>query len=85
MLVTSTLFVRIPPPMLRLRMKNHCSTVIEFVTRDDEQVKKLLLNKEDQYHDYSLDNFEAELGGRFEIVERQRLGSGNRYLYYCTH
>ncbi len=59
--------------------------VIEFVTRDDEQVKKLLLNKEDQYHDYELENFEAQLGRRFQAVERKVLGSGNRYLYYCTH
>ncbi len=59
--------------------------VIEFVTRDDEQVKKLLLNKEDQYHDYHLKPFEEALERHFEIVDRQVLGSGNRYLYYCTH
>ena len=59
--------------------------VIEFVTRDDGMVKKLLLNKEDQYHDYHLENFEAELGRHFQVVQRQALGSGNRYLYHCKH
>ncbi|MEM9182075.1 MAG: hypothetical protein AAGB27_02875, partial [Pseudomonadota bacterium] len=58
--------------------------VIEFVSRDDEMVKRLLLNKKDQYSDYYLEPFEASLGRHFTIVERVSLGSGNRYLFHCT-
>ncbi len=58
--------------------------VIEFVSRDDEMVKRLLMNKKDQYSDYYLEPFEASLKRHFEIVERLPLGSGNRYLYHCS-
>lgn len=56
--------------------------VIEFVTKDDPMVKKLLLNKEDQYRDYDPPSFEAELVRRFEIVRREELEGGSRILYH---
>ena len=55
--------------------------VIEFVTREDAMVKKLLLNKEDHYVDYELGFFEQALEKRFEIKQRLELASGTRVLY----
>jgi len=57
--------------------------VIEFVTKDDPMVKTLLANKEDNYDDYSLENFEAQLKLHFTIATKKHLASGTRYLYYC--
>jgi hypothetical protein len=56
--------------------------VIEFVTRDDAMVQRLLLNKEDIYHDYQLASFEHEIGKHFETIARHELSSGSRILYF---
>lgn len=55
--------------------------VIEFVTKDDPRVRKLLLNKPDIYHDYEVGVFEQHLERRFEVLERQEVHSGTRLLY----
>ena len=57
--------------------------VIEFVTKDDEMVQRLLQNKDDQYADYELEHFERCLKQRFTVRQRQPLTSGNRYLFHC--
>lgn len=57
--------------------------VIEFVTRDDQMVQRLLRNKEDQYADYHLDVFERELAARCDVLRREALGSGSRVLYFA--
>jgi hypothetical protein len=57
--------------------------VIEFVTKDDPMVKRLLLNKEDIYHDYEQENFEAVLESRYEIISRETLEMGTRTLYFA--
>ena len=55
--------------------------VIEFVTREDEMVRRLLRNREDQYDDYQLDVFERELSARCAVLRRQVAASGTRILY----
>ena len=62
------------------RLRSHL--VIEFVTRGDAMVQRLLLNKDDIYHDYHLDVFEREVHRRFETMAREELGSGTRILYF---
>jgi SAM-dependent methyltransferase len=57
--------------------------VIEFITKEDPMVKKLLRNKEDQYADYALESFERVLRARYATVHREALASGTRYLYYA--
>lgn len=57
--------------------------IIEFVTKADPMVKLLLKNKDDQYHDYELDNFERTLASKFTIVKQCPLTSGTRYLFYA--
>lgn len=56
--------------------------IIEFVTKDDLMVKKLLRNKEDIYDDYALPLFEAALRKHFEIVRQASLQNGQRVLYF---
>ncbi len=56
--------------------------VVEFADRDDPMVERLLARKRDGAHpDYNLDNFDRELAQRFEIEQRQPIGSGRRVLY----
>ena len=56
--------------------------VIEFPTREDPMVKKLLAPKRDGLHpDYELDFFERTLNEAFEVERSERLESGTRVLY----
>lgn len=57
--------------------------VIEFATREDEMVRRLLRNKDDQYADYDLDGFERALIARYVVVRRETLPAGTRTLYWA--
>ena len=58
--------------------------VIEFPTREDPMVKKLLAPKRDGLHpDYELGFFERTLKEAFEVERSERLESGTRVLYYA--
>lgn len=57
--------------------------VIEFVGRDDEMVQTLLRNKDDQYDDYHLDPFEAELALHFDVRASRPLKGGKRKIYFA--
>ncbi len=62
-----------------------CALVIEFPTREDPMVKKLLAPKRDGLHsDYELEFFERSLREAFEVERSERLESGTRVLYYAT-
>lgn len=60
------------------------SLVIEFVGRDDEMVKALLANREDQYDDYEEATFRELLAARFEIVREEPLKGGKRRILFAT-
>ena len=58
--------------------------VIEFPTREDPMVKKLLAPKREGLHpDYELGFFERCLNEAFEVERSERLESGTRVLYYA--
>jgi SAM-dependent methyltransferase len=58
--------------------------VIEFPTREDPMVKKLLAPKREGLHpDYELEFFERTLDEAFEVERSERLESGTRVLYYA--
>lgn len=60
------------------------SLVIEFPTREDPMVKKLLGPKRDGLHpDYERESFEAVLAELFDVERRERLESGTRLLYFA--
>jgi hypothetical protein len=61
-----------------------CSLVIEFPTREDPMVKKLLAPKRDGLHpDYELGFFERCLNEAFDVERSERLESGTRVLYFA--
>jgi SAM-dependent methyltransferase len=58
--------------------------VIEFPTRDDPMVKKLLAPKREGLHpDYELGFFERTLNEAFDVQRSERLQSGTRVLYHA--
>jgi hypothetical protein len=60
------------------------SLVIEFPTREDPMVQKLLAPKREGLHpDYELGFFERCLGEAFEVERSERLESGTRILYHA--
>jgi hypothetical protein len=60
------------------------SLVIEFPTRDDPMVQKLLAPKREGLHpDYELDFFERCLNEAFAVERSERLQSGTRVLYFA--
>jgi hypothetical protein len=60
------------------------SLVIEFPTREDPMVKKLLAPKREGLHpDYELTFFERCLNEAFEVDRSERLESGTRVLYFA--
>ena len=58
--------------------------IIEFISKEDLMVQRLLLNKDDTYSDYSRDAFESYLQRYFRIVSRAELPGGTRFLYHAT-
>ena len=57
--------------------------VIEFPTREDPMVKKLLLHKSQKHEDYHRDAFERHLAVHFTIEQSISTGSGTRHLYHA--
>lgn len=59
------------------------SLIIEFITKQDPMVQKLLRGRNDNYADYELDVFERMLNELFDVVRSERLQSGTRVLYFA--
>ena len=58
--------------------------VIEFISKEDAMVQRLLLNKDDTYGDYNREAFEHYLQQYFRIASRSELPGGTRFLYHAT-
>lgn len=56
--------------------------IIEFPTREDPMVKRLLQTKEDIFDDYNVESFEASISRRFQIIDQLRLPGNTRVLYF---
>lgn len=69
---------------LRWLRSLNSDVVLEFVTRQDEMVVKLLTNKKEQYLDYDLPQFIEECGLFFDIEDRMSLKNGRRELFFLT-
>lgn len=55
--------------------------VIEFVPKEDSQVKILLSTREDIFDDYHQEGFEKAFSNHFDLVEKQQVGDSVRTLY----
>jgi SAM-dependent methyltransferase len=55
--------------------------VIEFVPKEDSQVKRLLATREDIFADYTPAGFEAAFGKHFAIVDQREVKGSARAMY----
>jgi len=55
--------------------------IIEFVPKEDSQVKRLLATREDIFPNYTQKCFEEAFSQCFKIVARQQLNESNRSIY----
>lgn len=55
--------------------------VIEFVPKEDSQVKRLLATREDIFPDYTYEGFEAAFAKYFNICESAQIKDSKRRLY----
>lgn len=62
----------------------NCEVVIEMLTKEDPMVKKLLLNRVDQYDDFSVESFEALAAPGFQVLNKTEIMAGKRFLYHLA-
>jgi len=55
--------------------------IIEFIPKNDSQVKRLLQNREDIFDDYSKENFELNFKKYFSFIDSQQIEDSERILY----
>ena len=55
--------------------------ILEFVGCNDEMFQKLLENKQDDYADYTAENFESEVRRHFSVRDRLKMKGGLRELF----
>ncbi len=55
--------------------------IIEFVPKEDSQVRRLLATREDIFPDYHLQGFERAFSEHFRIVEKREIRESVRTLY----
>jgi SAM-dependent methyltransferase len=59
-----------------------CGTlIVEFVPKDDSQVRRLFVCREDVFDDFTQKHFEEEFGRFFRIVRAERIVDSLRTLY----
>ena len=57
------------------------SLIIEFVPKEDSQVKRLLATREDVFPGYTYENFEETFKQFFEIQDSVKIADSHRTLY----
>lgn len=63
-------------------LENLCDNlIIEFVPKEDSQVRRLLSTREDVFDDYDENNFVKEFEKKFEIVEFDKISDTERTMY----
>jgi hypothetical protein len=55
--------------------------IIEFVPKSDEKVKLLLQHRTDIFDEYTLENFRAVFGDRFQILKEEKVAGTGRVLF----
>ena len=72
----------VPIPRIVDFLASLCNNlIIEFVPKEDSQVRRLLSTREDVFDDYDEDNFVREFGKKFEIVESDKIPDTERTVY----
>jgi hypothetical protein len=55
--------------------------VIEFIPKNDPQVKRLLLNREDVFEDYSINEFEKIFSNLFRLISKDLITETGRVIF----
>jgi hypothetical protein len=55
--------------------------IIEFVPKEDSQVRRLLATREDKFPDYSIEHFQREFSRYFRIRDTQPIRESGRILF----
>ena len=72
----------VPLPRVAAFLSDACrELIVEWVPKEDAQVRRLLASREDVFPDYRREGFEAAFGERFEIVSRENVPGTRRTLY----
>ena len=72
----------LPFSMIADFMNRMCNRlVIEYIPKDDSQVKRLLSTRNDLFLGYTQQNFEAEFSRMFEITGRHPINESDRTIY----
>ncbi len=58
--------------------------ILEFVPKNDSQVKRLLASREDVFPDYHLEGVEEAFAPLFEVTEKARIAGSERTLFLFT-
>lgn len=61
------------------------SLIIEFIPKEDQQVRMLLQNREDIFPDYNRQSFENEFSKNFTLKKRAALSDSKRVLYLMVN
>jgi len=70
------------PQFLGWLRRLDAALAIEFVSREDEMVKKLLVNRKEKFPDYDQPVFERVAAELFHVRDRAPLKGGRRTIYY---
>jgi hypothetical protein len=71
-------------PLAKLAHFFSCLTktlIIEFIPKEDAQIQKLLISREDIFDNYTQTNFEASFSKDFHMIERIPIPDSQRMLY----
>jgi ribosomal protein L11 methylase PrmA len=72
----------VPLPRIARALHRLCSgLIIEFVPKEDSQVRRLLATREDIFPDYTLEGFEAAFAPWFSIADKEPVRESHRTLY----
>jgi hypothetical protein len=55
--------------------------LIEFVPKEDSQVRRLLENRKDIFHQYNSHEFEASFSCYYEIIDSQKVSESHRTIF----
>ncbi|MEE9554353.1 MAG: SAM-dependent methyltransferase [candidate division Zixibacteria bacterium] len=74
-------------PLFRIAefFKENCrALIIEFIPKNDSQVRRLLATRDDIFPRYTKEDFEAEFEKKFTIVRSDKIPDSERTLYLMT-
>jgi hypothetical protein len=72
----------VPLPLVADFFASLCTwCIVEFVPKEDSQVRRMLAQRKDIFKHYDLDGFESAFFKRFDVVKREQIAGTDRTLY----